>query len=143
MKTQLTNILFSDFGNKTGNIAMFLFRIAFAIELMLVHGLKKIDADGHTAEIIPNPLGFPDWFNQAFATVPMLVFPFFILIGLFTRLAALPALAVTLTGYFIVHANDALAEKDAPFTYSIILLLIVMLGAGRYSVDNFLAKRFR
>lgn len=122
---------------------MLLFRVAFAIELMLVNGLKKVGVNGKAAELIPDPLGFPDWFNQAFATAAMLVFPFFILIGLFTRLAAPPALAVTLTGYFVVHAHDALAEKDGPFTYSIMLLLIVVLGAGKYSIDNYLTKQFQ
>ncbi len=143
MKKLIRNILFSEIGSRTNNIALLLFRVVFAIELMLVHGLKKIDVNGRDAEVIPNPIGFPDWFNQAFATGAMLVFPFFILIGLFTRFAALPALAITLTGYFVVHAHDALAEKDGPFTYSIMLLLIVVLGAGKYSVDNYLTKQFR
>lgn len=140
MKELIRKILFSEIGSRTNNIAMLLFRVAFAIELMLVHGLKKINVNGRAAELIPNPLGFPDWFNQAFATAAMLIFPFFILIGLFTRLAALPALAVTLTGYFVVHAHDVLAARDGPFTYSIMLLLILVLGAGKYSVDSYLAK---
>ena len=143
MKKLIRKILFSEIGSRTNNIALLLVRVVFAIELMLVHGLKKIDVNGRDAEVIPNPIGFPDWFNQAFATAAMLVFPFFILIGLFTRLAALPALAITLTGYFVVHAHDALAEKDGPFTYSIILFLIVVLGAGKYSIDNYLTKQFR
>jgi len=131
----------SDLGNRANNIAILFFRIAVAIELIVVHGSKKIAHHGHAAEIVPNPLGLPEAFNQGFAFAATLIFPLFILVGFYTRVAALFALAVPMTGYLVVHWNDSLAEKDVPFMYSISLLLIIVCGAGKYSMDHYLANR--
>lgn len=120
---------------------MLFLRIAASIEIAVVHGFKKIGVGVAAAEQIPNPLHLPEFFNNAFATSANIVFPFFVLIGLFTRLATLPTLAVTLTGYFVVHWNDSLLQKDTPFIYSVIFLAILILGPGKYSIDNIIYKK--
>jgi putative oxidoreductase len=61
--------------------------------------------------------------------------------GLLTRLAILPVLAVTLTGYFIEHWGDTLLERDPPFMYSIAFLLLLVLGPGRYSLDRVIERK--
>src|SRR5262249_39537168 len=98
---------------------MLLFRIAVATELILVHRLKKIGIGVNAAEQIPNPFDLPELFNQWFATFANLFFPILVLIGFLTRLSVLPTLAVTFTGYFVVHWNGSLIERDTPFMYSI------------------------
>ncbi len=119
---------------------MLFFRAAISLEMIFVHGLKKLGIGGTEAEIVPNPLHLPEAFNEALAISANLFFPFLILIGLCTRLATLPALAVTLTGYFVVHWNDALLVKDTPFMYSVAYLLILVLGPGKYSFDHRINK---
>jgi putative oxidoreductase len=120
---------------------MLLLRAAASLEIALVHGFKKIGVGVAQAENIPNPLHLPDVFNNAFAIAANIIFPFFVLIGFFTRVSTLPTLAVTLTGYFVVHWNDALPEKDTPFIYSLIFLIILILGPGKYSIDNSICKK--
>ena len=120
---------------------MLLLRVAVSLEIAIVHGFKKIGVGVSQAENIPNPLHLPDAFNNVFAIAANIVFPFFVLIGFFTRLSTLPTLAVTLTGYFVVHWNDTLLEKDTPFIYSLIFLIILILGPGKYSVDNSIHKK--
>jgi putative oxidoreductase len=123
------------------DMGMLLLRVAATLEIAIVHGFKKIGIGVAQAENIPNPLHFPEIFNNLFAISANIVFPFFVLIGLFTRLATLPVLAVTLTGYFVVHWHDALLEKDTPFIYSLIFLTILIFGPGKYSVDKFIYKK--
>ena len=120
---------------------MLLLRVAVSLEIAIVHGFKKIGVGVAQAENIPNPLHLPDAFNNVFAIAANIGFPFLVLIGLFTRLATLPTLAVTLTGYFVVHWNDSLLEKDTPFIYSLIFLMILILGPGKYSIDNAIYKK--
>ncbi len=123
------------------NVTMLLFRVAVSIEMIRVHGLKKIGYGGSEIEHIGNPFHFPDWFNQGFGTAADLVFPCLVLVGFLTRLATLPTLAVTLTGFFIMHWNDSPALQDTPYMYSVAFLLIFILGPGEYSVDFLLKKR--
>ena len=106
---------------------MLFFRAAISLEMIFVHGFKKLGIGVSEAEVVPNPLHLPDAFNNAFASSANILFPFLVLIGLCTRLAALFPLAVTLTGYFILHWNDAPLVKDTPYIYSIAYLLILLL----------------
>ena len=123
------------------NATILFFRIAVSMEIIFVHGLKKLGIGAAAAEKVPNPLHLPEIFNFAFAISANIFFPFLVLIGLCTRLATLPTLAVTLTGYFVLHWNDAALVRDTPFIYSVIFLFILLMGPGKYSIDNFLFKK--
>jgi len=125
---------------KSIHIALLIFRILLSIELIVAHGLKKLGVGVVEAEQVPNPLNLPETFNSLFADAANLVFPVFVIFGLFTRIAIIPILAVTLTGYFILHWNDDLLIKDTPFMYSLCYLFLFFVGAGKYSIDNYLRK---
>lgn len=140
MTNVILMLLRSDLGSKSNNITLLFFRVAISCELMFAHGLKKIGIGAALAEVVPNPLGLPEALNQGFATAANLVMPIFIILGLMTRIATLPILAVTLTGYFILHFNDPVLVKDVPFIYSLCFLLICFTGAGRYSLDHYFSK---
>ncbi|NRS87801.1 putative oxidoreductase [Flavobacterium sp. 7E] len=120
------------------DVVMLVFRIVLSLELIIVHGIKKIGIGTTIAEVVPNPLHLPANLNQMFAIVANLFLPFFIMIGWCTRWATLPILAVTLMGYFVVHGNDSLLERDIPFMYSLSFLMIFCLGPGKYSFDKML-----
>jgi putative oxidoreductase len=132
--TSVTYLLF--------NSAMLFFRVAISLEMIFVHGFKKLGIGVAEAEKVPNPLHMPEVFNYAFAVSANIFFPFLVLIGLFTRLATLPILAVTLTGYFILHWNDAALMRDTPFNYSVIYLFLLFMGPGKYSIDNYISKKY-
>jgi putative oxidoreductase len=120
---------------------MLLFRILLSTEMIVVHGFKKLGIGVSEPENIPNPLHLPVAFNDTFAVLANIFFPFLVLIGFCTRLATLPTLAVTLTGYFILHWNNTPLVKDTPFMYSVAFSLILLLGPGKFSVDNFMYKK--
>lgn len=141
MKKIIKLIISSDLSSPLYNFALLFFRVAVATELIVVHGLKKIGIGVAVAEVIPNPLGFPEALNSFIAIAANVYLPVLVVLGLFTRLAALPALAVTATGYFIMHGHDSLIERDIPFMFSVALLTIVMLGGGKYSLDSYLGKK--
>jgi putative oxidoreductase len=123
------------------NWGMFCFRVLVSTELIVVHGLKKVGVGVQEAEHIPNPLKLPETFYNCFAISANIIFPLMVMAGFCTRLATLPTLAVTLTGYFVIHGHGTLLEKDTPFMYSLAFLLIAVLGAGKYSIDNHLYKK--
>lgn len=120
---------------------LFLFRSIVSTQLIVVHGLKKIGIGTRVVETVPNPFDFPNWFNDSFAIAANLIFPLFIIAGFCTRWATIPILAVTLSGYFVVHWNDSLLVSDVPFMYSLSFLLIAFLGAGKYSIDQYLRNK--
>lgn len=137
--TQIINqILYSDLGTAFNNAALLVFRILLAVELFRVHGMKKFRVENGQKEHVPNPLYLPEKLNGLVATFSDTVVPFFIILGLGTRLAVLPTIGVTAIGYFVVHKNDSLEVRDVPYMYTLSLLLILALGAGTYSLDYYL-----
>lgn len=134
----LKQILASDLGSSFNDVALLIFRVLLGIELFRVHGLKKFRLENGKKEVVPNPLGLPDKMNALVATFSDTVVPFLIILGLGTRLAILPTIGVTAIGYFVVHRKDSLEVRDVPFMYTLSLLLILALGAGRYSLDYYL-----
>jgi len=134
----LKHILTSDLGSSFNDAAFLVFRILLGIELFRVHGLKKFRVENGKKEVIPNPLGLPDKMNALVASLADTVVPFLIILGLGTRLAVLPTIGVTAIGYFVVHRKDSLEVRDVPYMYTLSLLLILALGAGKYSLDYYL-----
>ncbi len=134
----IKQILHSDLGNSFNNIALLVFRVLLAIELFRVHGMKKFRVENGQKEHVPNPLHLPEKLNGLVATFSDTVVPFFIIMGLGTRLAVLPTIGVTAVGYFVVHRKDSLEVRDVPYMYTLSLLLLLALGAGTYSLDYYL-----
>lgn len=119
------------------------FRILLSVEMIYAHGLKKLGMGVAEAEQVPNPMHFPEAINNAFAVSANIFFPILVIFGIFTRLSVLPILAVTLTGYFVLHFHDAPLVKDTPYMYSLSYLLLFFLGAGKYSVDYLFYKKVK
>lgn len=134
----IKQILYSDLGTSFNNAALLAFRVLLAIELFRVHGMKKFRVEDGQKEHVPNPLHLPEKLNGLVATFSDTVIPFFIILGLGTRLAVLPTIGVTAIGYFVVHRNDSLEVRDVPYMYTLSLLLLLALGAGTYSLDHYL-----
>ena len=134
----IKQLLYSDVGSAFNNIALLIFRILLALELFRVHGMKKFRVENGQREHVPNPLGLPDKLNGMVATFSDTVVPFLIMLGVGTRLVVLPTIGVTAIGYFVVHRKDSLEVRDVPYMYTLCLLFILALGAGTYSIDNYL-----
>ncbi|WP_431241839.1 DoxX family protein [Flavobacterium sp. P21] len=134
----IKQILHSDLGSSFNNGAILIFRILLAVELFRVHGMKKFRVENGQKEHVPNPLHLPEKLNGLVATFSDTIIPFFIMLGLGTRLAVLPTIGVTAIGYFVVHKNDSLEVRDVPYMYTLSLLLLLALGAGSYSLDYYL-----
>ena len=134
----IKQILSSDLGTAFNNAALLVFRVLLAVELFRVHGMKKFRVENGQKEHVPNPLHLPEKLNRLVATFSDTVVPFLIILGIGTRLVVLPTIGVTAIGYFVVHRKDSLEIRDVPYMYTLSLLLILALGAGKYSLDYYL-----
>lgn len=136
----IENIFYSDLGNVFNNAALLFFRVLLCYEMIRVHGLKKMAKANGEVEIVPNPLNLPPKLNQLIANFSDLVAPILVAFGVLTRFSVLPILAVTLTGYFVVHRKDVLSVRDIPYMYSLSYLFIFLVGAGSFSADFYIYK---
>ena len=62
-------------------------------------------------------------------------------IGLLTRLAVIPIMITMIVVVFIALKDQGFIEKQLPFLYLILSLVIFILGSGKFSVDALLFRR--
>ena len=134
----IKQILHSDLGTDFNNGALLIFRVSLALELFTVHGMKKFRIEDGKKQQVPNPLHLPEKLNANIATFSDTIVPFFIIVGLAVRLAVLPTITVAAVAYFLVHRKDTPEIRDVPFMYILSLLLILVLGPGKYSFDYYI-----
>lgn len=105
--------------------------------LMLTHGVPKLMSliEGNTA-VAGDPIGIGGLLTSILVIIGEVVAPFLILIGLKTRMAAIPVIITMAVATFIVHASDPIATKEKAILYLVGFLAIALMGAGSISVDK-------
>ena len=108
--------------------------------LMLLHGWPKMMDYSDNLDTFPDPIGVGPAGSKALTVFAEVFCTFFILIGLYTRVAAIPAIICMAVAAFFVHHGDPLREREAALMYLGLYIAIFFLGGGRFSADNYLRK---
>ena len=123
------------------NLILLLLRVTVGC-FMLSHGVGKFSKlFGVEPITFADPIGM-----GATASLALTVFAEFfcsicLILGLATRLAALPLLITMLVIVFIVHVDDGFGKQELPLLYSVVYLTLAIAGAGKFSIDNFIFMR--
>jgi len=125
------------------DVALLWLRVSFGLTLALTHGLNKLQAPARFLENVAQR-GFPAPSLLGWAAIlSELVGGIALALGLFTRAAGVFVASTLLIAAFKVHAADPFAKKELALAYAAIGLAFVLAGAGRYSVDAWLAHKLR
>ena len=104
-----------------------------------LHSLDKV-TEFFTQLHIPAPS-----FNAALVATSELVCGAFLLVGLFARLAAIPLIATMCVALATAKSGDIEGIRDLlgqqEFDYVVLLIWIVICGAGTLSADHALARK--
>lgn len=123
------------------NFVLLLLRLAVGI-LMLTHGMGKFSTLFGGGPIqFPDPIGVGATASLALAVFAEVFCSILLILGLGTRLAAIPLLTTMLVAAFVVHATDGFGRQELPLLYSAIYFVIAITGAGKISVDNWIYRK--
>jgi putative oxidoreductase len=128
--------------NKLNDISLLLLRAGISLMMITQHGwgkLEKLLAGGEIS--FYDFLGIGEAPSLALTVIGEVVAPAFVLLGLFTRIAALPAFITMAVAAFMVHAGDPFSDKEHSLMYAIVFLCILLSGPGEYSLDKQMRKR--
>lgn len=117
-------------------------RVFVGVTMAVAHGLGKMPPPEMMIEKL-NSMGFPAAVFFAWcAALAEVVGGVLLAIGLLTRPAALFIGFTMLIAGFVIHASDPFQHKELALMYLAVSLLFAIKGAGRYSVDAVISKRF-
>ncbi|MDT0293584.1 DoxX family protein [Mesonia ostreae] len=129
--------------SKNINIALLVLRLV-AGALMLTHGFGKLQfLFGSEPIQFQDPLGVGEVTSLVLAVFAEFLCSILLIVGLGTRLVAIPLLFTMMVAVFLVHINDGIGKQELPLLYAIIFITIVTTGAGKYSLDYLLMKKIQ
>lgn len=127
-----------DIATTKSDTAKLLLRLALGL-LILLHGISKIrGGPGFILDVVekaglPEPFGYLVYVGEVLA-------PILLIIGVFTRAAAVVIAINMLVAVILVHAAQVFELNDAggwaielQALYFVVAVCIALLGAGRYS----------
>ena len=115
-------------------------RVSGAFMLLHVHGWPKIVHYSNELTVIEDPFGLGAQFSLLAAIFAEVVCPVLIALGLLTRFACLPVIAVLLVSMFIVHPQWSIAEGQFGWLLMVIFGAIAFCGPGKYSLASTIGR---
>lgn len=121
------------------NIAVLVIRVTFGLLLLVNHGIDKLKHFAEQQNSFPDPFHIghmPSLMLALFAEVFCAVF---IILGLFTRIMAIPVVITFAVIVFMVNKGYSKeAEKGILFLAG--FFSILLMGPGKYSIDGAMGK---
>lgn len=134
----MQKLLTLDFIPRSVDLALLVLRLWLGLSMVLIHGWGKL------ANLIAGTSKFPDLLGIG-ATPALLLAIFaeffcslFLIIGLWTRLAAV-MLAITMSvAFFVAHGAKLSGQGsgELAFVYLAGYVVVLLAGAGKYSIDG-------
>ncbi len=120
---------------------LLLLRLTFGGLMFWNHGLSKFAKLDNAIIVFPDPLGVGADFSLYLAILAEGICSALIVIGLLTRWAAIPLVITMGIAVFVVHLNDSLANKEHALLYLTAYLVLLILGAGKFSLDKLIRPK--
>lgn len=118
------------------DFAALLMRLVFGGTMAMSHGYGKLT--GMSAAKFPDPLGIGNAASYWGAVGGEFFCCVLIVLGLFTRIACVPAMFTMGVAFFVVHKADKFQTKELAFLYLCAFTIMLLLGPGKYSLDHVL-----
>lgn len=126
---------------RTGSLGLLVLRLGMGGLLFFGHGLPKLVRFGERLSSFADPIGLGPQASFLLVLFAEVVCAWLVMLGLFTRLAAIPILIFTLVAAFVQHAADPWARQEVALLFGVPALALVLTGPGRWSLDARLGLR--
>lgn len=119
----------------TTALGILIMRLGFGLTMFARHGLPKVLDFSNKMASFPDPLGISSTLSLTLATFAECLCALLVVIGLFTRIAAVPLIICMAVAAFMIHSADAFKVKELAVLYLIGFFAIFCTGPGPYSAD--------
>ena len=119
---------------------LLILRLGTGSLLLYGHGWGKITKFAERAPEFADPIGLGSVVSFGLVVFAEVFCAAAVILGLATRLAAVPIVIFTLVAVFVQHAADPFADKEKALLYGVPALALLLTGGGRYSLDTVIGK---
>lgn len=127
---------------KKTDLALLLLRLYVGFAMFYGHGLRKMDILFGGEEItFADPFGLGPAASLALATFAEVFCSILIILGLFTRLSAIPLIITMLVAWLMVHISDPFGDMELAIFYLVSYVVLFLQGAGWYSLDSLMNRK--
>jgi len=122
----------------SANFALLVLRVWIGVQMMVIHGVEKLLNFSNTAPDFPDPLGMGRTASLALVILAEVLASVFLILGLFTRLAALVLIIDMSVAFIFVHKHALSGENNGElaFLYLLVYVTLFLAGPGRVSADK-------
>lgn len=117
------------------DVGLLLLRVGIGA-FMMVHGIQKIIGFNDAAGGFPDPLGVGNQLSLIMAIGAEAGCSALLILGLFTRVAAIPLAFTMIIACFVVHGGDPWKVKELAAIYLFVYVVVIVAGPGRLSLDQ-------
>ena len=135
----MKKLLSANYSAGAFNAAMLLLRLGVGV-LMMAHGYDKLIHFSKYQHEFMNFLGIGSTMSLALVVFAEFFCSLFLILGLFTRLAAIPLIIVTLVIIFKLNNGNIFGDAEIVTIYLSGYLVLLLVGPGRISVDSMIGK---
>lgn len=125
----------------TQDIGCLVARLTFGFTMLLAHGMPKLLNFSKLMNNFPDPLGVGNSLSLGLSIFGEVLCAAMIALGLFTRIASIPAAITMAVAMILVHAQDTFQKKEMAFLYLCGYVITGLLGSGRFSLDFLIRKK--
>lgn len=125
---------------RLSSIGLLALRLGAGGLLLYGHGLGKIMNYAERAPKFADPIGLGPETSFALVVFAEVFCAAAVMLGLCTRLAAVPIVIFTIVAAFVQHGADPFDDKELALMYGVPMLTLILTGGGRYSLDAALER---
>ena len=122
------------------NFSMLLLRVVFGLLMITKHGYDKLVKFPTLQYQFYNFFGVGSKTSLILSIFAEVLCALFIVLGLFTRLAAIPLIITMLVAVFGFNAGKPLVDSEAALMYLCVFVTLLFCGPGRISIDGMINK---
>jgi len=135
----MKRLLSTNYSEGVFNFAMLILRVGMGA-LMLSHGYDKLVHFARYKANFMNFLGMGSGFSLALVIFAEFFCALFLIVGLFSRLVAIPIVISLFIALWKLHQFDFFGGGEKAALFLTGFLIILLLGPGKASVDGLVGK---
>jgi putative oxidoreductase len=136
----MKKFLSTAYSDNAFNLAALLLRLTFGLIMCINHGFPKLMNFSKEIGSFADPFHIGHRWSLILVLFSEVLCSLLVVLGLFTRIAALVLAIEMAVAAFLIHRGQPLTIHEAALLYLTAFFSILLVGPGRISVDGMMGK---